>query len=48
MVPTELFPPAIPPTCHVTAVLVRLATVAVKLIVLPSRTWVGPLTVTEA
>jgi hypothetical protein len=38
IVPTLLFPPAIPPTCHVTAVFVRLTTVAVKLMVLPRRT----------
>jgi len=36
-----------PLTCHVTAVFERLLTVAVKVIVLPSRTWLAPLTVTD-
>ena len=47
MVPTVLLPPGTPSTCHVTAVLVMLLTAAVKLAVVPSRTWLPPLTVTD-
>ena len=47
MVPTVLLPPATVFTCHVTAVFERLATVAVNVVVLPKRTWLAPLTVTE-
>jgi hypothetical protein len=47
MVPTLLLPPATVLTCHVTAVPVRLATVAEKVVVLPKRTWLAPLTVTD-
>jgi hypothetical protein len=47
MVPTVLLPPAIPFTFHVTALLERLLTEAVKRTVLPNRTWLLPLTVTE-
>ena len=39
MVPKVLLPPVTPFTCHVTAVLERLLTVAVKRAVLPNRTW---------
>src|ERR1039458_2289587 len=48
MVHPELWPPLSPPPCHVTAVLLRFATVAVKLAVPPRRTWLDPETVTEA
>lgn len=48
IVPTELLPPLMPATCHVTAVFVRFVTVALKLAVPPSLTWLDPLTVTEA
>jgi hypothetical protein len=47
MVPTVLLPPATVLTCHVTAVLVTLATAAVKVVVLPKRTWLAPVTVTD-
>src|ERR1035441_2133951 len=47
MVPRVLLPPVTPFTCHVTAVLERLLTVAVKRAVLPNRTWLPPLTVTD-
>ena len=46
IVPTLLFPPATAFTCHVTSVSATLATVAVKVTVLPKRTWLAPLTVT--
>jgi hypothetical protein len=38
ILPTVLLPPAMPLTCHVTAVFERLLTVAVNVIVLPSLT----------
>jgi hypothetical protein len=47
MVPTVLLPPATLLTCQVTAVFERLLTVAVKVVVLPSRTWLAPLTVID-
>jgi len=47
MVPTLLLPPVTPFTCQVTAVLVRIVTVAEKLVVLPRRTWLAPETVTD-
>ena len=47
IVPTVAFPPATPFTCHVTAVLERLLTLALNASVLPNRTWFAPLTVTE-
>jgi len=46
IVPTLLFPPATVSTCHVTAVFVVFATAAVKVAVLPNRTWPAPLTLT--
>ena len=48
MVPTVLLPPETVVTCHVTAVLVSLATAAVKVVELPKRTWLAPETVTDA
>src|SRR5690348_14743988 len=47
IVPTVLLPPFTPLTCQVTALLERLLTLAVKVTVLPSRTWLPPETVTE-
>ena len=47
IVPTVLLPPATPLTCQFTAVFERLLTVAVKVAVLPNRTWLEPETVTE-
>ena len=47
MMPTVLLPPATVLTCHVTAVLVKLTTAAVKVVVLPKRTWLAPVTVTD-
>src|SRR5271166_4296907 len=47
IVPTVLLPPAMPLTFQVTAVFERLLTVAVKVAVLPNRTWLAPETVTE-
>jgi len=47
IVPTVPLPPVTPFTCHVTALLARLVTVAEKLSVLPSRTCAPPLIVTD-
>ena len=47
ILPTVLLPPAMPFTCQFTVVFARLLTVAVKLAVLPNRTWLAPETVTE-
>ena len=47
IVPTVLLPPATPLTCQFTDVFARLLTVAVKLSVLPNRTWPAPETVIE-
>ena len=50
MVPVEEDPPVTPLTCHVTALLEALVTVAVNCVVLPRRVCSAPatLTVTEA
>jgi hypothetical protein len=47
MMPTLLLLSATVLTCHVTAVFVRFATFAVKVTVLPKRTWLAPLKVTD-
>lgn len=47
IVPTVLLPPVTPFTSQLTAVLLKLLTVAVKASVLPSRTWLLPVTVIE-
>jgi len=47
MVPTVLLPLATPFTCQVTAVLVKLLTIAVNAVVPPRRTWPLPLTAME-
>ena len=46
MVPLVLLPPVTPLTCHVTPIFVEFATTAYSWAVDPSRTWVGPVTVT--
>ena len=46
IVPTLLLPPVTPFTCHVTDVVGRLVTLAMKVVVLPMRTCALPLTAT--
>lgn len=48
IVPTVLLPPATEFTLQVTAAFVLLATVAVKVVGFPSRTWLAPETLTLA